>query len=444
MQGFKTQLILNNKQTTLMKQHCGVSRHAWNWGLALCQERLKNKEKLPSAIDLHKLLVSDVKPHNQWYYDVSKNSPQQALANLITAYKNYFRNVKSGIVSKKQAIYVQKCKSKSRVIDYDFLKEIGKPNFKKKGGKDSFYTERYDKDKISGQNVGGIKINDNYIFLPKIGKVKLSERFDELTVKNCVVSRVSDKWFVSFKLDVPNLKVKDIELKDTVGVDLGIKTLAVLSNGKVFDNKRPFKRNKRKLKLTQRKQSKLFKKSNKEQSKNYKKQSLKVSKIHYKISCIRKDAIHKLTTYLSKNHREIVIEDLNVSGMSKNHKLASAILDGGFFEFRRQLEYKTKWYGSVLTVCNRYYPSSKTCSNCGTIKKDLKLSDRVYKCQNCKIEIDRDLNASFNLNKLSVSYTALMPVDGFKNSFVSTDEAQMKQEENVNFGINVQDCISFS
>jgi putative transposase len=130
--------------------------------------------------------------------------------------------------------------------------------------------------------------------------------------------------------------------------------------------------------------------------------------------------------------------------MSKNHKLASAILDGGFFEFRRQLEYKTKWYGSVLTVCNRYYPSSKTCSNCGTIKKDLKLSDRVYKCQNCQLELDRDLNASFNLNKLSVSYTALMPVDGFTNSFVSTNETQMKQEENVNFGINVQDCISFS
>jgi putative transposase len=402
MQGFKTQLILNNKQTSLMKQHCGVSRHAWNWGLALCQEKLKNKEKLPTAIDLHKMLVSEVKPHNQWYYDVSKNSPQQALRNLETAFKRCFKKTSKF------------------------------PRFKKKGRKNSFYTE------------GNIQIKNNKIKLPKFGWIKLSERFDELTVKNCVVSRVSDKWFVSFKLDIPNLKVKDIELKDTVGVDLGIKTLAVLSNGKVFDNKRPFKRNKRKLKLAQRKQSKLFKKGKKEQSKNYKKQSLKVSKIHYKISCIRKDATHKLTTYLSKTHREIVIEDLNVSGMSKNHKLASAILDGGFYEFRRQLEYKTKWHGSVLTVCNRYYPSSKTCSNCGTIKKDLKLSDRVYKCQNCQLEIDRDLNASFNLNKLSVSYTALMPVDGFTNSFVSTDEAQMKQEENINFGLNIQDCISFS
>jgi putative transposase len=254
MQGFKTQLILNNKQKTLAMKHCGVSRHAWNWGLALCQEKLKNKEKLPTAIDLHKMLVSEVKPHKQWYYDVSKNSPQQALRNLETAFKRCFKKTSKF------------------------------PRFKKKGGKDSFYTE------------GNIQIKGNKIKLPKFGWIKLSERFDELTVKNCVVSRVSDKWFVSFKLDIPNLKVKDIELKDTVGVDLGIKTLAVLSNGKVFDNKRPFKRNKRKLKLAQRKQSKLFKKSKKEQSKNYKKQSLKVSKIHYKIACIRKDATHKLTT----------------------------------------------------------------------------------------------------------------------------------------------------
>ncbi|MFN4147891.1 MAG: RNA-guided endonuclease InsQ/TnpB family protein, partial [Runella sp.] len=143
----------------------------------------------------------------------------------------------------------------------------------------------------------------------------------------------------------------------------------------------------------------------KQQSKNYQKQKRKVAKIHYKISCIRKDALHKLTTYLAKNHSEIVIEDLNVKGMSKNHKLASAILDGGFYEFKRQLEYKTSWYGSKLTVVDRFYPSSKTCSNCQTIKEDLTLKDRVFLCPTCGMQTDRDLNAAINLQKKAVSYT---------------------------------------
>jgi putative transposase len=112
---------------------------------------------------------------------------------------------------------------------------------------------------------------------------------------------------------------------------------------------------------------------------------------------------HKLTTYLTKNHSEIVIEDLNVAGMSKNHKMASAILDGGFSEFRKQVEYKCKWYGSILTVVDRFYPSSKTCSCCESIKKTLKLSERVYRCDNCGTSIDRDLNAAINLKKKAES-----------------------------------------
>ena len=229
------------------------------------------------------------------------------------------------------------------------------------GVRDSFYLD------------GGIRTEGGKIKLPKFGWVKMSEQVGDYSLKNVVVSRHAVHWFVSFKTDEIPQKIADIAQKPTIGVDLGIKTLATLSDGEVFENKRPYKKYKRKLKIAQRKVSKKYIKGVKQQSKNYQKAKARVAKLHYKISNIRKDATHKLTSYLSKNHAEIVIEDLNVKGMSKNHKLASAILDGGFYEFKRQLDYKCQWYGSTLTVVDRFYPSSKTCSNCQNVKDKLDL-----------------------------------------------------------------------
>ena len=177
-----------------------------------------------------------------------------------------------------------------------------------------------------------------------------------------------------------------------------------MSDGTIFENPKPYNKAKKKLKLAQRIQSKR-RVVGKNQSNNYKKASLKVAKIHQRIANVRKDNLHKVTSYLTKNYQEIVIEDLNVKGMSKNHKLASAILDGGFSEFRRQLEYKAKWYGSIITVVDRFYPSSKLCSSCGNKKEKLKLSERTYNCKSCGETLDRDLNASLNLKKMAVSYT---------------------------------------
>ena len=216
-----------------------------------------------------------------------------------------------------------------------------------------------------------------------------------------------------------------------VGVDLGVKTLATLSNGKVFSGSKPYKTYKWKLKIEQRKLNKKYKKDVKEQSKNYKKQLLVISKLHNKIANIRKDDIHKLTTYLTKNHSEIVIEDLNVKGMSKNHKLASAILDGGFFEFRRQLEYKSKWYGSKVTIVDRFFASSKLCSCCGNKKEELKLSERTYKCDKCGFTADRDYNASLNLEKNAVSYTAYASGESNKFNESNFREDSMKQVGNI-------------
>ena len=390
MKSIKVRLELNNKQTTLANKHAGVARYAYNWGKSICDLAIQNKEHRPTAIDLHKKFVAEEKSIKPWLYEVSKCSPQQGLRNLDEAYKRTFK-----------------------------VKSSRFPKFKKKGQHDSFYLE------------GAIKTDNNKIKVPKFGWLKCSEILPDCEIKNIVISKTANQWFVAFKIQFePQITNK---INDVVGVDLGIKTLAVLSDSKVFDAIKPYKKNKRKLKILQRKLSKKQK-----GSQNRKKACVKIAKLHYRIANIRKDALHKLTTYLSKNHTEICIEDLNVNGMSKNHKLASAILDGGFSEFRRQLEYKCQWYGSILTIVDRFYPSSKTCSGCGNVNKELKLSEREYVCENCGLIIDRDLNAAINLRNKSVSYTeSACGVPKQLDTLVSG--GAMNQEVNN----NVQHCVSF-
>lgn len=417
MKSFKHRLELNNKQKSLAMQHAGVARHAYNWGVNLCNEISREKGKLPSAIDLHKLLVKDVKSVNKWYYDVSKFTSQEALRNLRKSWDNFFRSHKRGEVEKKRKAYVKERKAKGLPINNNKLFNMCKPKFKKKGVNDNFYLE------------GKIIIKGNKIKVPAFGWIKMSEHYDtEFEVKNVVISRQADYFFISFKRELEDIKIKGIETKPIVGVDVGISTLATMSDGSSFPSVKAYRKNKRKLKIAQRVVSKRFNEGAKEQSKNYKKAKAKVARIHYRISCIRKDSTHKLTTNLAKNHSLIGIEDLNVKGMMKNHKLASAISDGGFYEFRRQLEYKTKWYGSQLVVIDRYFPSSKMCSCCGNIKKDLKLSQRVYDCENCGLSLGRDLNAAINIRNEAVS--SIASVCGGLNKTDNYVSNSMKQKIN--------------
>ncbi len=212
-----------------------------------------------------------------------------------------------------------------------------------------------------------------------------------------------------------------------------------MSDGNEVPAVRAYRKYLRKLRRAQRQVSKKFIKGAKKQSNNYYKAKKKVAKIHYQIACLRRDTLHKLTSDLAKNHGEIIIEDLNIKGMSKNHKLASAILDGGFYEFRRQLEYKASWYGAKVTVGNRYYPSSKMCSSCGKIKEKLSLAERIYNCEVCGLEIDRDLNAAINLENYqensSVSYAGSLETETKACGESNQPKAQrlrdsMKQEAN--------------
>jgi len=394
MKSFKTRLELNDKQRTLASKHAGVARYAYNWGKAVCDISIANKEGRPSAIDLHKKFVAEEKAAHPWLYEVSKCAPQQALRNLDEAYKRIFK-----------------------------VKGTRFPTFKKKGQHDGFYLE------------GAIVTKANQIKIPKFGWVKCSEVLPDCQIKNVTVSKKAGQWFVSFRIP---FEPTQHTLTNIVGVDLGIKRLATLSDGNFTYANMPYRKNKRKLKLLQRSASRKVK-----GSKNRAKANQKVANLHYRISNIRKDAIHKLTTELAKNHGEIVIEDLNVSGMSKNHKLASAILDGGFSEFRRQLTYKCQWYGATLTVVDRYYPSSKTCSDCGYINTNLRLKDRVFNCPVCGLSIDRDLNAAINLMKMAVSYT--VSACGEPNqSATSVADGSVKQEiNNVLEPLTVQECVSF-
>jgi putative transposase len=396
--GYKVRLELNVSQRNHAEQHCGVARHAWNWGVNYCREAYQRKDKHPSAIDLHKLLVRDVKSELKWYYDVSKNSPQESLRDLEKSYNKFFKDFNNGTYETKRKKFISNLLGKGKDLNDPKIKDkifhFGKPQFKKKGRNDGFYLE------------GAIKISGNKIKLPKMGEVKLSESFHDITVKNVRITKRAGMWFLSFKADYgTNARLKERNplpmMQDAViGVDLGIKTLATLSDGTTYANPKAFKRYKRRLKIAQRKQSKKFVvgKSAKEQSNNYKKAAAKVAKIHYRISCIRSDNTHKLTSDLAKNHSVVVIEDLNVSGMIKNRKLSSAITDGGFYEFRRQLTYKTALYGSKLVVADRFFPSSKTCSCCGKKKEKLSLSERTFNCE-CGFSLDRDLNAAINLRE---------------------------------------------
>ena len=268
-------------------------------------------------------------------------------------------------------------------------RRVGFPKFKSK----SKTTPRF---AYTAGGFGLIEGDPKTLRLPKIGRVHCMEnvanRVGDGRVLRMTISQHAGRWYASLTVERDDKPVANPPKGGAVGVDLGVKTLATLSDGTVVENPRYLRKSERKLKKAQRALSRKTKGSNRRA-----KAKVKVACIHARVANQRLDGLHKLTTRLAKQYSDISIEDLNVAGMVKNHNLAKHIADAALGEFRRQLEYKTARSGAVLCVVDRWYRSSKTCSGCGEVKAKLSLSERTYRCESCGLVLDRDLNAAINI-----------------------------------------------
>ncbi len=374
-------------QGVLLAKCGGIARLSYNWALQKFDEMYEAGEN-PSAYKLVKLQNLIKKTEWPYFKEVSKTVPQYAIHNAYDSFKLFFKKLKDGTIDQQRNRYIQRRLSKGLPVMEDKLKAIGVPKFKKKNGVDSF---------VSVENSKSFNQSGFVIHIPRIGKIRCAEnlRF-EGKVNNVTVKRIADMWFAVINIEIPEssstLKQSLGDNQAIVGVDFGIKSMMVLSDGTFIDNPRALMASLRKLKKSQRKLDKKVFGSN-----NSKKQKIKVGRIHYRISNIRKNAIHQATSRLIKNFDKIVIEDLSVSGMVLNKNLSKHLSDTSFGEIRRQLIYKANWSGKEVIVADKWFASSKICSCCGRKKDVLKLSERIYKCDNCGLEIDRDLNAAKNL-----------------------------------------------
>ncbi len=364
-QAFRFELSPNAAQRRALAQHIGAARFAYNWGLSLCQKALEEGRRLPSAAELHREWNRWKRENAPWWTEVSKCAPQEAFRDLEKALKNWR-------------------KGKSRF-----------PRFKRK--------------KLTPDNgarlTGSIRVFSRHIGLPRIGKVKSKEPTDKLLklleerkarILSATISREADRFYVSLTCEVerPDPKPKEVRSEeDVVGVDLGISSFAVLSDGTPIEAPKPLAK---RLRLLERRSKQLSRKE--KGSNNSKKTALALARLHRKVKNLRRDFLHKQTTWLARTKLVVVVEDLNVKGLSRG-PLSRSVADVGWGTFLRMLEYKAKWYGATLIAAPRSFPSSRLCSRCGHLHGKMSLSQRVFRCEACGLEMDRDLNAAINLKK---------------------------------------------
>lgn len=369
----KIRLIPTFEQEKLFWKASGTARFIYNWALDRQLQNYKNGVKFTSDNELRKEITQLKKVGLIWLNEVSSNVAKQAVKDLCNAYMRFFKG------------YAKK------------------PKFKKKNKcRPSFYND-----------CCKLKVKPDKVLIEKIGWIDIAEH-DRLPIdvkyKNPRITHDNKYWYLSVGIEVELPKV-DLT-SNVIGIDLGIKVLAIENNGKHHKNinkTKKVKKLKKKLRRIQRKVSRKYEKNKTEmkggeirynKTKNIIKTEKVIKLIYRKLSNIRLNNIHEVTTSIVKTKPcKVVIEDLNISGMMKNRHLSKAIAEQCLYTFTNILAYKTKFYGIELVKADRWYPSSKTCSNCGNIKKDLKLSDRVYKCE-CGLTLDRDVNAAINLSKL--------------------------------------------
>ena len=371
---YKTEINPTEEQRCKINQTIGTCRFIYNFYLATQKQRHENGEKFQSATEFSKWMNNEYLPQhpdNSWIKDVSSKSIKQSIENAYTAYQRFFK------------------------------KQRGFPRYKKKGKSDvKMYFVKTDAKKI-------IFCERHRIKIPTIGWVRIKEKGyipttkSGLVIRSGTVSEKAGRYYVSVLVDVPQTKAKVTD-NPGIGIDLGIKDLAICSNGNTYGNinkTQVVRRLEKKLKREQRSLARMFKNNKKGEStqKNIQKQKRKVQKLYHRLDNIRTDYINKTIAEIVKAKPSyIAIEDLNISGMMKNRHLSKAVAEQKLYEFRTKLTNKCHQNNIELRIVSRWFPSSKICNCCGNIKKDLKLSDRIYKCK-CGYEEDRDFNASLNL-----------------------------------------------
>jgi putative transposase len=381
-QAYRFALKPTPAQERALRSHAGAARFAWNWGLAKCKDRYEADGNWYSAIDLHKLWNAEKKadPALAWWGENSKCAYQEAFRDLDRALRDFIKSNK-GL-------------RKGR--------RLGFPKFKRRGKcRDAF---RF--------GTGAIRCAGRTVTLPRIGTLctheptrKLARRLENGTARilSATVTRTAQRWFVSFTIEVDRVMPKRPAAPGSaVGVDLGVKTLltGVDDAGAVVTVNGPKALGSSLRKL--RRASRAHSRKNVGGA-NRRKHADRLARIHARVTNVRADALHKATTDLAARYETIVAEDLNVTGMLANRRLARAVSDQGFGQARRMFGYKTTWNGGRFVVADRWYPSSKTCSACGWRKPSLTLAERTFTCEACGLVLDRDENAARNLRDLAAS-----------------------------------------
>ena len=375
LKSFVYRLYPNKEQEILLAKHFGCNRFIYNWALNLRKESYEQSGKTISKFELNKMVTQLAKKEEySWLQEVLSQSLQQSIQNLDTAYIKFFKE------------------------------KTGFPKFKSK--KTHRHSYRIP------QNVK-IDFENHKVFLPKIKwvNIRVDREFEGLIKSATVKQLPSGKYFVSILVeDGKDYQTKkQIEHANAVGIDLGIKDFAILSDGTKIENPKFLRTKEQRLKVLQKRLSRKQKGSN-----NRNKQRIKVAKLQEKITNERKDFLQKLTTKLVKESQfdTFCLENLNVSGMMRNHKLAKSIAEVSWYQFIEMLKYKCEWYGKNLVQIGQFEPSTKTCAHCGYKNTELTLKDREWICPVCNTYHDRDINAAINIKNFALSEANLKSFSG--------------------------------
>jgi putative transposase len=364
---YRYELDPTNVQRGRLASHAGAGRYAWNWGLEQIKTALDARiagdatASVPNAIELHRMWnVWKKQPGNcTWWTENSKCVYQEAFRDLDRACNMFWRARRAG-------------------------RRSGFPKFKKKGRADHFRLTQ------------PIRIQPHAVVLPRLGAIRTKEATTKLRghILSASCRREADRWYVSLSVRADQSDPVVVD-GPAVGIDRGLRNFGVLSDGGIVDNPRALEEGLRRLRRLNKAVAR-----KRPGSKNRDKARMALARHHRRMRNQRRDAIHKATTRLAKSKRTIVMEDLHTAGLARNRHVARRLYDQGWAEFQSQLAYKTTWYGSKLLLAPRFYPSSRTCSNCGAVRAKLRLSERMYSCLSCSLRIDRDLNAATNLARL--------------------------------------------